>query len=510
MKNKGNESNTQKYIENGIIKNNEEINMKNNNENRNNESEIEDKNKINNNINIKTDKEANNIDKKYIKDMNDIEGDINDLKIEYKDKDLYSPEVLNKVKRNKHLRDLFYNKVRERQNYLHKCFIKFYYKGIMLQTIKNYQDKLLKSNTIDTNINPSINYNYNYNYSYHSNFNYNTFNGNNQNEHNKSIININNDNNINNNNVNNINNNNVNNINNNNVNNINNNNINESNDKGNINNNINTANEINNINNNNDTNNNKEQQNNKEEEKSEPKKQIESAVSKYSNAQKLRKLLSQKNKQKLEILRKYFHKFNEGGIILSLRKSTKRSLLYKKIEGVDFEIALRAVINNQGMNDIDVDDKTDEKEFKKEFDKKMKDKRFSMQVEKVRFDSRKKRQLELEEIEETNKKKYKNLEIIFNKADRRNKVILKKYFDIYYLKSKVMSLSNYERRERRSKTTKIKRKTKKRSVIFNLDNNEILDSNDILHRVNSGTKIGLENKNEEMDNKSEQDDKNEK
>ena len=284
----------------------------------------------------------------------------------------------------------------------------------------------------------------------------------------------------------------------------------ESNDKGNINNNINTANEINNINNNNDTNNNKEQQNNKEEEKSEPKKQLESAVSKYSNAQKLRKLLSQKNKQKLEILRKYFHKFNEGGIILSLRKSTKRSLLYKKIEGVDFEIALRAVINNQGMNDIDVDDKTDEKEFKKEFDKKMKDKRFSMQVEKVRFDSRKKRQLELEEIEETNKKKYKNLEIIFNKADRRNKVILKKYFDIYYLKSKVMSLSNYERRERRSKTTKIKRKTKKRSVIFNLDNNEILDSNDILHRVNSGTKIGLENKNEEMDNKSEQDDKNEK
>ena len=221
-------------------------------------------------------------------------------------------------------------------------------------------------------------------------------------------------------------------------------------------------------------------------------------------------MLSQKNKQKLEILRKYFHKFNEGGIILSLRKSTKRSLLYKKIEGVDFEIALRAVINNQGMNDIDVDDKTDEKEFKEAFDKKMKDKRFSMQVEKVRFDTRKKKLLELEKIEETNKEKYKNLEIIFNKADRRNKVILKKYFEIYYLKSKVMSLSNYERRERRSKTTKIKRKTKKRSVIFNLDNNEVLDSNDILHRVKSGTKIGLENKDEELENKSEQDDKSEK
>jgi hypothetical protein len=272
----------------------------------------------------------------------------------------------------------------------------------------------------------------------------------------------------------------------------------------NINNKANNANDINNLNNNNESNNNKETQDNKGEEKSEPRKQLENAVSKYSNAQKLRRLLSQKNKQKLDILRKYFHKFNEGGIILSLRKSTKRSLLYKKIEGVDFEIALRAVVNNQGMNDIHVDEKTDEKEFKKAFDKKMKDKRFSMQVEKIRFDSRQKKMLELEKMEETNKEKFKNLEIIFNKADRRNKVILKKYFEIYFLKSKVISLSNYERREKRSKTTKVKRKTKKKSVIFNLENNEVLDSNNILHRVGTGIKIKLENKNEEMENKNEE------
>ena len=506
LKNKENGNDAQKYIENGIIINNEEINMKNNDEKKNNENSFNnklDKNKINNSININANEEVNNKEKKYINDINNIEGDINDLKIEYKDKYLYSPEVLNIVKRNKHLRDLFYNKVRERQNYLHKCFIRFYYKGIMMQTIKNYEDKLLNSNINDTNTAPSINYSYTYNSNSHPYFSYNIINENNQNEENKNMLNIKNDNNDNNNN-------NVNNINNN-SNNINNNNINESNDKGNINNNVNNANEANNLNNINDTNNNKESQNNNGEEKSESRKQLESAVSKLSNAQKLRKLLSQKNKQKLEILRKYFHKFNEGGIILSLRKSTKRSLLYKKIEGVDFEIALREVINNQAMNDIEVNDKTDEKEFKEAFDKKMlKDKRFSMQVEKVRFNSRKKKQLELEKIEESKKEKFKNLEIIFNKADRRNKVILKKYFEIYYLKSKVLSLSNYERRERRSKTTKVKRKTKKRSVIFNLDNNEVLDSNDILHRVNSGLKIGIENNNEEMENKSEQDDKNEK
>ena len=73
-----------------------------------------------------------------------------------------------------------------------------------------------------------------------------------------------------------------------------------------------------------------------------------------------------------------------------------------------------------------------------------------------------------------------------------------------------MSLTNYERRDRRSKTTKVKRKTKKRSVIFNLDNNEILDSNNNLHRVKSGLKIGIEDNNEEMENKLEQDDNTEK
>jgi len=100
-----------------------------------------------------------------------------------------------------------------------------------------------------------------------------------------------------------------------------------------------------------------DQREKKVEEKSENQIKLEEDIySKYSNTQKLRKTLSQKNKQKLQILRKYFHKLHEGGIILSLRKSTKSSLSYKKIENVYFEISLRTVINNQEMNDITIDE----------------------------------------------------------------------------------------------------------------------------------------------------------
>ena len=35
--------------------------------------------------------------------------------------------------RQKYLKDLFYNKIKERKEYLHKCFIKLYYKGLYLE-----------------------------------------------------------------------------------------------------------------------------------------------------------------------------------------------------------------------------------------------------------------------------------------------------------------------------------------------------------------------------------------
>lgn len=248
---------------------------------------------------------------------------------------------------------------------------------------------------------------------------------------------------------------------------------------------------------------------NKVEEISENQKKFEDLYSKYSNAQKLRKILSQKNKQKLQILRKYFHKFHEAGIILSLRKSTKRSLLYKKIENVDFEIALRTVVNNQEMNDITIDENTDVNNFKEALDQKMKDKTFSENMEKIKAEEEKKNKLKEEKLNEFKNKRLKNLEIIFNKVDRQNKLTLKKALEIYYLKSKVLSLSNYERRGKRSKTMKVKKdKNKKKSVGFNLDNNVVLINKDKpILKFNSGniseTDIPINDANKSVDYKPE-------
>ena len=369
-----------------------------------------------------------------------IRGSLGELRIEYKDRSKYSEKELLEVKRNKELRDLFYNKVRERQNYLHKCFIKFYYKGLMLHTITSYEKKILGTNDEKENI-PEQN-----NIKSDMNNNISTTNNNNNNDDiNKKEETVNN----------------------NNANNVNN--VNEKEEKAN---NINT----NNINTNTNMN---DQDEKKVEDKSENQKKFEDMYSKYSNANKLRKILSQKNKQKLEILRKYFHKFHEGGIILSLRKSTKRSLLYKKIENVDFEIALRTVINNQEMNDITIDENTDVNNFKEALDEKMKDKQFSENMAKIKDEEEKKNKIKEEKINEFKKKRMKNLEILFNKADRQNKLVLKKALEIFYLKSKVLSLSNYERKGKRSKTLKVKKnKNKKKSVGFNLDNNVIMNDKD--------------------------------
>jgi hypothetical protein len=225
----------------------------------------------------------------------------------------------------------------------------------------------------------------------------------------------------------------------------------------------------------------------------------------------LRKLLSQKNKQKIQILKKYFRKFQEGGILLSLRKSTKRSLLYKKIENVDFEIALKTVVNNQEMNDIKIDENTDVNNFKEALDEKMKDKQFSENMAKIKIEEEKKNKIKEEKLNEFKKKRLENLEHIFNKADRQNKLILKKALEIYFLKTKVLSLSNYERKGKRSKTIKMKKnKNKKKSVGFNLDNNVILIDKDkpVLKYNNGNMSEGeiLINDTKSVDDKSDKND----
>jgi hypothetical protein len=209
---------------------------------------------------------------------------------------------------------------------------------------------------------------------------------------------------------------------------------------------------------------------------------------KYANARKLRRLLIQKGKEKLELLRKYFYKFHQAGILLTLRKGTKRASLFKKMEGIDLETAFKTVVKNQAMNEIDVDENSNVLDFQKAIDKKMNDKKFADEMERQRNEVEEKKIYEKQKNEEINKMKLKALEIIFNKLDRNNKVIFKKKFEIFYLKSKVISLSSFKRSDKRSKTAKGKRKGARRSVVvFNMDN-ALLGQINQLKRSNSGDK----------------------
>ena len=164
------------------------------------------------------------------------------------------------------------------------------------------------------------------------------------------------------------------------------------------------------------------------------------------------------------------------------------------------------------MNDIKIDENTDVNNFKEALDEKMKDKQFSENMAKIKIEEEKKNKIKEEKLNEFKKKRLENLEHIFNKADRQNKLLLKKAFEIYFLKTKVLSLSNYERKGKRSKTTKMKKnKNKKKSVGFNLDNNVILiDKDKPIFKFNSGDisegEILINNENKSVDDKSEKND----
>ena len=85
-------------------------------------------------------------------------------------------------------------------------------------------------------------------------------------------------------------------------------------------------------------------------------------------------------------------------------------------------------------------------------------------MEKNRIEKEKKRKEEQERLNELNKAKIKSIEKIFYKLDKQNKTILRKIFEIYYLKSKVISLKNYEDLPRRCKTMKKGKKKEKQCV----------------------------------------------
>ena len=57
------------------------------------------------------------------------------------------------LKKNKRLRDLFYNKIRERKEWVHRCFTKFYFKGL-LNSMKKGQ-LIIEQKTNENNENNS-------------------------------------------------------------------------------------------------------------------------------------------------------------------------------------------------------------------------------------------------------------------------------------------------------------------------------------------------------------------
>ena len=249
-----------------------------------NKVENENKDQSKNENKIETKNEEINTNENNAKNENDNDSNfLNVIKEEIKkeeekkeeEKKELTEEEIEKArrKRNKELRDLFYNKVRERQKWLHDHFVKFYYKGLLwaMKTgnIRNNTSSPsetkteTKPETNNTNVNPNSN----------------------PVVENNTTTNNSTDNNLNNK----------------------------------------PSSEIDTININKEIEK-KEEEKKDEDKKEEEKKDKKKAFNKIRDRSKgLRKLLSEKNKEKTNILRKYFFKFLSNGILLSLKKTTLKS-----------------------------------------------------------------------------------------------------------------------------------------------------------------------------------------
>ena len=391
------------------------------------------------NINIIITKETDNkkVEKKNLDTNTNNNDSSNDLRIDYKNKHLYTEEDLKKIKRNKELRDLFYNKIRERQNYIHKCFTRFYYKGLMFY-MKNKNKANNKTSEEPVN-NPNISEPINNPISSESVNNSPT---NTQKFELKRLPTIKEE---------------------------------------------------------EDTNKSPINDTTKEEP---PKAILSKSENPHTRARGLRKLLNKKAKEKIELLRKYFYKFQRAGILSALRKGTKRASLYKQVEGIDLETAFNTVMKSQTMNEIEVNEESNAKNFQEALQKKMSDIKFAEEMEKNRIEEEKKKKEEEERQKELKKIKSKKLEIIFYKTDKKNKTILKKKFEVLYLKSKILSLCDLEIQNptklRKSKT--LKKKKKKRNSVIVDSKHTFKNSIKNLQKVFSTDEVKEEN-NEDEDEK---------
>ena len=306
----------------------------------------------------------------------------NEIKKEEK-KELTPEEIeKEKRKRNKELRDLFYNKVRERQKWLHDHFVKFYYKGLLwAMKTGNIKNNTSSSSSNDTN-NASTNNN-------------NTSNVNNENATQSTTT--------------------------------------TTNDQpAEINLDNKTSSEIDTININKEIE--KKEVEKKEEEKKDENNDQKAKVRNLRDRSKgLRRLLSERNKEKTNLLRKYFSKFLSNGILLSLKKTTLRST--KSLIEVDIE---------------NPENKSEEKKDEKE------ESNWIIEEKKRRKQEEEQKERELKE--KINQK----LVVIFNKKDQIICSRLRSCLQKWNLRAKIMGISDLTGGVRKSKRAKGKKKNKKK------------------------------------------------
>jgi len=310
----------------------------------------------------------------------------NEIKKEEQKKELTPEEIeKEKRKRNKELRDLFYNKVRERQKWLHDHFVKFYYKGL-LWAMKTGN---IRNNTSTPSSNDASNTATN-----------NTNSVNNENATQSTTITT------------------------------------DQTAETSIDNK--TSSEIDTININKEIE--KKEEEKKEEEKKEEKKDEDNdKKAKIRNmrdrSKGLRRLLSERNKEKTNMLRKYFFKFLSNGILLSLKKKTMSSS--KSLIQIDEE----------GGNP---ENKNGEKKEEKE------ESNWIIEEKKRRKEEEEQKERELKE--KINKK----LVVIFNKKDQILCSRLRSCLQRWNLRAKIMGLTDLTGGVRKSKRVKGKKKNKKK------------------------------------------------
>ena len=336
-------------------------------------------------------------------------------------------EHYERLKRNKQLRDLFYNKIRERQAWIHKYFTKFYFKGL-LSSMKNQNSNSKKEETAPKKEE--------------------VVNENKINEDN---------NNINNNSENKINNNENNNENNN----INENNNNEINNNPSESQNIIVQNkeketekpfensektEKKNENNNTIENTIKEEKKPEENNVTEEKKAANLNRAKSRN---LRKLLSQRSIQRLEMIRKAFYTFQCNGYLSSLKKMAKRA---SRISEKDLQ-KVSEIIKEENENQEKAEKKEEEERMEKE------------RIEKEKIEKEK---------NELNQKRIEKIRAIVFKKDREVTIALKRIIENWNLRTKIISLNDLGVVKTKKKTKKVKKgkKKQKENKDENIENKE--------------------------------------